>query len=197
MSPRPGQLAARYAARCCPTAPGSTSGPAGSPAPTRCSTGCGQASRGARSGGRCTTGWWTFPGCSASTPRTSSCPTRSWTEPRGARRALRRRARRAVRHRRPVPVPRRAGQRRLARRPDRPRQHRGHHGRDHLPRRARGRCCSAPARRRRRRSGTTLGHGDLLVMGGSCQRTWEHAVPKTTQAVGPRISVQFRPRGVR
>jgi len=22
-------------------------------------------------------------------------------------------------------------------------------------------------------------HGDLLVMGGSCQRTWEHAVPKT------------------
>lgn len=42
-----------------------------------------------------------------------------------------------------------------------------------------------------------IGHGDLLVMGGSCQRTWEHAVPKTTRAVGPRISVQFRPRGVR
>ncbi len=42
-----------------------------------------------------------------------------------------------------------------------------------------------------------VGHGDLLVMGGSCQRTWEHAVPKTAQAVGPRISVQFRPRGVR
>lgn len=42
-----------------------------------------------------------------------------------------------------------------------------------------------------------LGHGDLLVMGGSCQRTWEHAVPKTARAVGPRISVQFRPRGVR
>jgi alkylated DNA repair dioxygenase AlkB len=41
-----------------------------------------------------------------------------------------------------------------------------------------------------------LGHGDLLVMGGSCQRTWEHAVPKTARAVGPRISVQFRPRGV-
>ena len=40
-------------------------------------------------------------------------------------------------------------------------------------------------------------HGDLLVMGGSCQRTWEHAVPKTTRPVGPRISVQFRPRGVR
>jgi alkylated DNA repair dioxygenase AlkB len=42
-----------------------------------------------------------------------------------------------------------------------------------------------------------VGHGDLLVMGGSCQRTWEHAVPKTCQPVGPRISVQFRPRGVR
>jgi alkylated DNA repair dioxygenase AlkB len=42
-----------------------------------------------------------------------------------------------------------------------------------------------------------VGHGDLLVMGGSCQRTCEHAVPKTSQAVGPRISVQFRPRGVR
>ncbi|GAB2959744.1 alpha-ketoglutarate-dependent dioxygenase AlkB [Saccharothrix stipae] len=42
-----------------------------------------------------------------------------------------------------------------------------------------------------------LGHGDLIVMGGSCQRTWEHAVPKATGAVGPRISVQFRPRGVR
>ncbi len=42
-----------------------------------------------------------------------------------------------------------------------------------------------------------LGHGDLLVMGGSCQRTFEHAVPKTTHAVGPRVSVQFRPHGVR
>jgi alkylated DNA repair dioxygenase AlkB len=42
-----------------------------------------------------------------------------------------------------------------------------------------------------------LGHGDLLVMGGSCQRTWDHAVPKTTAPVGPRISIQFRPRGVR
>ena len=42
-----------------------------------------------------------------------------------------------------------------------------------------------------------IGHGDLLVMGGSCQRTWEHAVPKTAHAAGPRISVQFRPRGVR
>jgi alkylated DNA repair dioxygenase AlkB len=33
--------------------------------------------------------------------------------------------------------------------------------------------------------------GDLLVMGGSCQRTWDHAVPKVQRA-GPRMSVQFR-----
>lgn len=33
--------------------------------------------------------------------------------------------------------------------------------------------------------------GDLLVMGGSCQRTWEHSVPKAATA-GPRISVTFR-----
>jgi alkylated DNA repair dioxygenase AlkB len=41
----------------------------------------------------------------------------------------------------------------------------------------------------------TMGHGDLVVMGGSCQRTWEHAVPKAAHA-GPRISVQFRPLNV-
>ncbi len=41
-----------------------------------------------------------------------------------------------------------------------------------------------------------LGHGDLLVMGGSCQRTWEHAVPKTARPVGPRISIQYRAAGV-
>jgi alkylated DNA repair dioxygenase AlkB len=45
--------------------------------------------------------------------------------------------------------------------------------------------------------GFTLGHGDLVVMGGTCQRTWEHAVLKTARPVGPRISVQFRPAGVR
>ncbi|MFZ3568482.1 alpha-ketoglutarate-dependent dioxygenase AlkB [Streptomyces sp. BH097] len=42
-----------------------------------------------------------------------------------------------------------------------------------------------------------LGHGDLIVMGGSCQRTWEHAIPKSARAAGGRISVQFRPHGVR
>lgn len=34
--------------------------------------------------------------------------------------------------------------------------------------------------------------GDLLVMGGTCQRTWQHTVPKVADA-GPRISVMFRP----
>jgi alkylated DNA repair dioxygenase AlkB len=48
-----------------------------------------------------------------------------------------------------------------------------------------------------RTSRYNLGHGDLLVMGGSCQRTWEHAVPKSASSTGPRISVQFRPQGVR
>lgn len=42
-----------------------------------------------------------------------------------------------------------------------------------------------------------VGHGDLLVMGGSCQRTWDHAVPKSARATGPRISIQFRTAGVR
>ncbi len=42
-----------------------------------------------------------------------------------------------------------------------------------------------------------LGHGDLIVMGGSCQRTWDHAIPKTRADVGGRISIQFRPHGVR
>lgn len=38
----------------------------------------------------------------------------------------------------------------------------------------------------------TLGWGDLFVMGGSCQRTWQHAIPKVTHA-GPRVAVMFRP----
>lgn len=36
-----------------------------------------------------------------------------------------------------------------------------------------------------------LGRGDLVVMGGTCQRTWHHAVPKVAHA-DLRISVQFR-----
>jgi alkylated DNA repair dioxygenase AlkB len=33
--------------------------------------------------------------------------------------------------------------------------------------------------------------GDLLVMGGTCQRTWQHSVPKVHSACA-RISIQFR-----
>jgi alkylated DNA repair dioxygenase AlkB len=35
------------------------------------------------------------------------------------------------------------------------------------------------------------GSGDLLVMGGACQRDWEHGVPKVRHA-GPRVSVSWR-----
>ncbi|HEY0482003.1 MAG TPA: alpha-ketoglutarate-dependent dioxygenase AlkB [Kofleriaceae bacterium] len=38
-----------------------------------------------------------------------------------------------------------------------------------------------------------LGRGDLVVMGGTCQRTWRHAIPKVAHAPGPRIAVMFRP----
>jgi alkylated DNA repair dioxygenase AlkB len=34
-------------------------------------------------------------------------------------------------------------------------------------------------------------------MGGSCQRTWEHGIPKSARPAGSRISVQFRPHDVR
>jgi alkylated DNA repair dioxygenase AlkB len=37
-----------------------------------------------------------------------------------------------------------------------------------------------------------LGWGDLFVMGGTCQQTWQHAVPKRSHA-DPRISIMFRP----
>lgn len=50
-----------------------------------------------------------------------------------------------------------------------------------------------------RRRGTTRiahrlapGHGDLVVMGGACQHSWEHSVPKTRRPVGPRMSVTMR-----
>ena len=37
-----------------------------------------------------------------------------------------------------------------------------------------------------------LGRGDLIVMGGTCQRTWRHGIPKVASA-GPRIAIMFRP----
>jgi alkylated DNA repair dioxygenase AlkB len=52
-----------------------------------------------------------------------------------------------------------------------------------------------PFRLRPKGGGPSIGYlpdrGDLLVMGGSCQRTWDHAVPKVRTA-GPRMSVQLR-----
>ena len=36
-----------------------------------------------------------------------------------------------------------------------------------------------------------LNSGDLLVMGGACQHTWEHAIPKMVCAE-PRMSLSFR-----
>lgn len=38
-------------------------------------------------------------------------------------------------------------------------------------------------------------HGDLVVLGGTCQRTWDHCVPKCA-AAGARISLMFREPGV-
>ena len=41
--------------------------------------------------------------------------------------------------------------------------------------------------------GYTMHSGDLVVQGGTCQRTHQHCVPKRAHA-GPRISVMFRER---
>ena len=43
-------------------------------------------------------------------------------------------------------------------------------------------------------TGFALHAGDLLVQGGTCQRTFQHCVPKQARA-GPRISVMFRQAG--
>lgn len=37
-----------------------------------------------------------------------------------------------------------------------------------------------------------VGHGSLLVMAGTSQHHWLHAVPKTDEPVGERISLTFR-----
>ena len=36
--------------------------------------------------------------------------------------------------------------------------------------------------------------GDLLVMGGRCQRDWQHCVPKVARACGLRVSINFQSR---
>jgi alkylated DNA repair dioxygenase AlkB len=37
-----------------------------------------------------------------------------------------------------------------------------------------------------------LGPGDVFVMGGACQHSWEHCVPKSAHVSGPRLSIMFR-----
>ena len=37
-----------------------------------------------------------------------------------------------------------------------------------------------------------LHHGDVLVMRGPMQHAWQHQLPKTQRAVGPRINLTFR-----
>jgi alkylated DNA repair dioxygenase AlkB len=41
-------------------------------------------------------------------------------------------------------------------------------------------------------SALALGRGDLVVMGGTFQRTWRHGIPKVANA-GARIAIMFRP----
>lgn len=38
----------------------------------------------------------------------------------------------------------------------------------------------------------SLSHGDLLIMAGTCQRFWVHAVPKTKSCKTARINLTFR-----
>ncbi|WP_286786252.1 MULTISPECIES: alpha-ketoglutarate-dependent dioxygenase AlkB family protein [Pseudomonas] len=38
----------------------------------------------------------------------------------------------------------------------------------------------------------TLGHGSLLVMGGTTQHHWQHQVAKTRKACAPRLNLTFR-----
>lgn len=38
----------------------------------------------------------------------------------------------------------------------------------------------------------TLTHGSLLLMRGSTQHYWQHAVPKTMKETGPRLNITFR-----
>ena len=150
----------------------------------------------APSDGRCTTGWSTCHGCSASTARTTRCPTRDLVS---AREALNAHYRDELGE--PFPT---AGLCLYRDGRDSVAWHGDTIGRGKTEDTMVAIVSLGSARSfmlRPRGGGATirhqLGHGDLIVMGGSCQRTWEHAIPKTARPVGPRISVQFRPRGVR
>jgi alkylated DNA repair dioxygenase AlkB len=49
-----------------------------------------------------------------------------------------------------------------------------------------------PRKQDRSRHDLELGHGALLVMGGTCQRHYVHGVPRQAGAPGERISLTFR-----
>ncbi|GAB4189453.1 MAG: alpha-ketoglutarate-dependent dioxygenase AlkB [Wenzhouxiangellaceae bacterium] len=44
----------------------------------------------------------------------------------------------------------------------------------------------------RQRQVMELSHGSLLMMTGTTQRRWQHALPKTQRVSGPRINLTFR-----
>ena len=54
------------------------------------------------------------------------------------------------------------------------------------------RFCLRHRRRRDLRLDLPLPHGSLLVMGGTTQHHWVHALPKTQRPVGERINLTFR-----
>jgi len=45
---------------------------------------------------------------------------------------------------------------------------------------------------RRERHDQDMGHGALLIMGGTCQRHYVHGIPRQADAEGERISLTFR-----
>jgi alkylated DNA repair dioxygenase AlkB len=47
-------------------------------------------------------------------------------------------------------------------------------------------------KKRRSHLDITLGHGDLLIMTGTLQHHWVHALPKTRKVKNPRINLTFR-----
>lgn len=54
------------------------------------------------------------------------------------------------------------------------------------------RFCLRHRRRKDLKLDLPLAHGSLLLMAGSTQRHWVHAVPKTSRPVGERINLTFR-----
>lgn len=54
------------------------------------------------------------------------------------------------------------------------------------------RFCLRHRRRKHLKLDLSLAHGSLLLMAGSTQRHWVHAVPKTSRPVGERINLTFR-----